>query len=51
MWRVHIFSKSRESDHPLGVAQSGRMGRNTPEMNELEHLLSKTPEILSLRQI
>jgi len=51
MWRVPIFSKSRESDHPLGVAQSGRMGRKIPEMNELEHLLSKTPELLTLRQV
>ena len=51
MWRVPIFSKSWESDHPLGVVQSGRMGRKTPEMNELEHLLLKTPELLSLRQV
>ena len=51
MSAIPIFSKSRERDRPLGVVQSGRMGRNTPEMNELEHLLSKTPEILSLRQI
>ena len=51
MWRGPIFSKSWESDHPLGIAQSGRMGRKTPEMNELEHLLLKTPELLSLRQV
>jgi len=51
MWRVTIFSKSRQSDHPLGGGPVGRMGRKTPEMNELEHLLSKTPELLSLRQV
>ena len=45
------FSKSWESDHPLGMAQSGRLGRKTSEMSELEHLLSKTPELLSLRQV
>ena len=51
MLEIHIFSESRERDHPLGVTQSGRMGPKSPEMNELEHLLSKTPEVLSLRQI
>jgi len=51
MSAISIFSKSRESDHPLGVTQSGRLGRKTPEMNELEPLLSKTPELLSLRQV
>ena len=48
MSAISIFSKSWESDHPLGMAQSGR---KTSEMSELEHLLSKTPELLSLQQV
>ena len=51
MSAIPIFSKSRESDHSLGMAQSGRVGRKTPEMNELKHLLLKTPELLSPRQV
>ena len=51
MSAIPIFSKSREMDRPLDVVQSGRMGRNTPEMNELKHLLLETPELLSLRQV
>ena len=51
MSAIPIFRKARKVITPLGVAQSGRMGRKTPEMNVLEHLLSKTPELLSLRQV
>ena len=47
----HFFLKSNESDHPLGVGQSGHVGPKTPEMNELDHLLSETPELFSLRQV
>ena len=53
MWPILIFSKSHEGDHPLGggVDQSRHVGPKTPEMNELDHLLSETPELLSLRQV